>query len=78
LEIQAGEIADRLSDQLNDLCDLCAAERVDSLLLGGGPLAGLAPRIATRCSVPVIDGTQAAIEQLCAWLDRGTIAPANG
>lgn len=58
------DIADVLYAPLRDLCLTCAEDNVDSLILGGGPLAGLANRIGPDCPVPVIDGTQAAIEQL--------------
>lgn len=57
-------IADALFAPLRELCLACADENVASLILGGGPLAGLADRIGPDCPVPVIDGTQAAIHQL--------------
>jgi Asp/Glu/hydantoin racemase len=58
------DIADALFAPLRDLCLSCAAEGVNCLILGGGPLAGLADRIGPDCPIPVIDGTQAAIDQL--------------
>jgi allantoin racemase len=58
------EVADLLFDDLRDLCLSCAAEGADSIVMGGGPLAGIAARIAPQCDVPVIDGTQAAIARL--------------
>ena len=47
------------------LAELCgkaaAAEGVRSIILGGGPLAGLAHRIRVRVPVPLLDGTACAI-----------------
>jgi Asp/Glu/hydantoin racemase len=31
------------------------------VILAGGPLAGLAPVLQPHCSVPLVDGTQAAV-----------------
>lgn len=64
------EIAEALFDELLDLCRDCAAEGAVSIVLGGGPLAGLATRIAPHCPVPLIDGTQAAIAQMRAGLSK--------
>lgn len=58
------EIADTLFVPLAELCLDCARNGAQSIVLGGGPLAGLANRIAPDCPVPVIDGTQEAIAQL--------------
>ena len=58
------EIADALFEPLAELCRDCAAQGAQSIVLGGGPLAGLAARIAPGCRVRVIDGTQAAIAAL--------------
>ena len=62
------EIADRLAAPLADLCRAKAHDGAKSIVLGGGPLAGLASRIAPDCPVPVIDGTQEAIAQMRARL----------
>ena len=64
--------ADALAEPLADLCRSCAEEGAESIILGGGPLAGLANRIAPTCPVPVIDGTQEAIAQMRARLARHT------
>lgn len=64
LRCDPAEVADILFEPLADLCVTCAREGADSIVLGGGPLAGLAGRIAPLCPVPVIDGTQEAIAQL--------------
>ena len=60
-----GEIQVQLEAQLLDLCRISAREdQVNSIVLGGGPLAGLAARIQPQIPVPVIDGTTAAIATL--------------
>jgi Asp/Glu/hydantoin racemase len=64
------EVADALYQPLLRLCLDCLAQGARSIVLGGGPLAGLAARIAPDCPVPVIDGTQAAVARLRAA--RGT------
>jgi len=57
-----GAIVDELRAPILDLCRLAAAEAgVGSIVLGGGPLAGLAARLQPDLPVPVIDGTTAAI-----------------
>jgi allantoin racemase len=55
------DVADALFDPLLELCIACAAEGAERVVLGGGPLAGIAARLEARAGVPVIDGTQAAI-----------------
>lgn len=60
-----GEIQVQLQAQLLELCQISAREdRVSSIVLGGGPLAGLAARLQPDVPVPVIDGTTAAIATL--------------
>jgi allantoin racemase len=60
-----GAIQDRLAPQLLALCQKSAREdQVSSIVLGGGPLAGLAARLQPQVPVPVIDGTTAAIATL--------------
>jgi allantoin racemase len=60
-----GMIQDQLAPQLLALCQKSAREdRVHSIVLGGGPLAGLAARLQPDVSVPIIDGTTAAIATL--------------
>jgi len=49
-------------EALARLCGkVAAAEGVNSIILGGGPLAGLAHRIRARVPVPLLDGTACAI-----------------
>ncbi|MCR9107404.1 aspartate/glutamate racemase family protein [Marivita sp. XM-24bin2] len=62
------ELAEDLAEPLADLCRGCAKDGAQSIVIGGGPLAGLATRIAQHCPVPVIDGTQEAIAQMRARL----------
>jgi Asp/Glu/hydantoin racemase len=72
LQGDPAEQAEALIGPLTTLCLAAAAEGARSVVLGGGPLAGLAGRIAPRCPVPVIDGTQEAIRQLRERLDPGS------
>ena len=58
------EVAEVLFDELRELCLSAASEGAGCIILGGGPLAGLAGRIGRSCPVPLVDGTQAAIAQL--------------
>ena len=57
----AGTVQLRYQDEFETLCHQMARRGVRSIVMGGGPLAGLAQRLAPRCAVPLIDGTQAAI-----------------
>ncbi len=60
-----GEIQYQLAPQLLALCQKSAREdRVSSIVMGGGPLAGLAARLQSQVDVPLIDGTTAAIATL--------------
>jgi allantoin racemase len=60
-----GDIQVRFAPQLLELCQMSArADNVGSIVLGGGPLAGLAARLQAEVPVPVIDGTTAAIATL--------------
>jgi len=57
-----GALQDELRDPLLALCQQAATHpEVGSIVLGGGPLAGLAQRLQASVSCPVIDGTSAAI-----------------
>jgi Asp/Glu/hydantoin racemase len=60
-----GEIQVQLAPHLLALCQKSAREdQVSSIVLGGGPLAGLAARLQSQVNVPLIDGTTAAIATL--------------
>lgn len=65
------DVADVLLPVLQTLCLQAASEGAHSVVMGGGPLAGAARRIAATCPIPVVDGTQAAIGQLRARLVTG-------
>jgi allantoin racemase len=56
-----GAIQIALHDRLADVCREAVADGGDALVLGGGPLAGLAGRIGSGIPVPVIDGTASAV-----------------
>jgi len=60
----AADVADTRFAALASLCTTCATAGARCVVLGGGPLAGLAARIAPLCPVPIIDGTQEAIAQM--------------
>ena len=56
-----GEIGSELIKPLIDLCVQTEADGCDAIVVGGGPLAGLAGKIAPHVAVPVIDGVDAAV-----------------
>jgi Asp/Glu/hydantoin racemase len=58
------DVADALLPELRTLCRACAADGAASIILGGGPLAGVAQRLAADVKVPLIDGTAAAVTAL--------------
>ncbi|WP_296476609.1 aspartate/glutamate racemase family protein [Roseinatronobacter sp.] len=58
-----GNIHKELAEPLLHLCQQRAkAGGIDSIVLGGGPLAGLAANFAPQVKLPLVDGTTAAIE----------------
>ncbi|MCC5993121.1 MAG: aspartate/glutamate racemase family protein [Rhodobacteraceae bacterium] len=70
-----GEIQHQLAPQLLALCRKSAREdQVNSIVLGGGPLAGLAARLQSQVNVPLIDGTTAAIATLRVALTGTSLA----
>lgn len=64
VEGDPADVAEARFEPLRDLCRTCAAEGATGIVMGGGPLAGLAARIAPHCPVPVIDGTAEAIAMM--------------
>ncbi|MCR9157877.1 MAG: aspartate/glutamate racemase family protein [Rhodobacteraceae bacterium] len=64
LQGDPADVADALFAELLNLCHDCERDGVKAIVMGGGPLAGLAARIAPLCSVPIIDGTVEAIRQI--------------
>jgi allantoin racemase len=72
----AGAIQDELAAPMRRLCiEAAAAPGVASIVLGGGPLAGLAARLQPDVPVPVIDGTAAAVTLLRLALSAMPAAP---
>lgn len=58
------DVADVLFDEIRGLCLRSVSEGAGCIILGGGPLAGLAGRLEPGFPIPIVDGTQAAIAQL--------------
>lgn len=57
-----GLVAEERTELLVGLCrESVEQDGADVLILAGGPLAGLAPVIAHRVPVPIVDGTAAAV-----------------
>ena len=57
-------VADELADLLVGLCERVVREdAADVIILGGGPLAGLAARVKDRVPVPLVDCVAAAVRQ---------------
>lgn len=71
LQGDPADVADALFTELRDLCQSCERDGATLIVMGGGPLAGLAARIAPFCSVPIIDGTVEAIRQIRAHITPG-------
>lgn len=59
-----GEIGSELIEPLIALCVRTQTDGCGAIVMGGGPLAGLAPQIAPHLRVPVIDGVAAAVRML--------------
>lgn len=57
-----GTVAEERADLILELCRQSVEEDgAEAVILAGGPLAGLAPRLADRVPVPLVDGTAAAV-----------------
>jgi Asp/Glu/hydantoin racemase len=68
-----GAVQEEKADMLVELANRAVEEdKADVVLLAGAPLAGLAPRVADRIKVPVIDCVGAAVKQAEALV---TLAP---
>ncbi len=59
-----GTVQSRYAGELRQLCLKMHQRGATSVVFGGGPLAGLAAKLAPSCPVPLIDGTQGAINIL--------------
>ena len=64
IEGDPADVADALFKELVDLCHACERDGAKAIVMGGGPLAGLAARIAPLCDVPIIDGTVEALRHI--------------
>ncbi|MFK7997783.1 MAG: aspartate/glutamate racemase family protein [Granulosicoccus sp.] len=60
-EYNAADVQTERFEAMQALCVDCAKDPVSSIIMGGGPLAGISSRIKTTPKIPIIDGTQAAI-----------------
>lgn len=57
-----GRVAEERADLIADLCrQSVEQDGAEAIILAGGPLAGLAPMLAPRVAVPLVDGTAAAV-----------------
>ncbi|MDP5361452.1 MAG: aspartate/glutamate racemase family protein [Paracoccaceae bacterium] len=56
-----GTVQNRFSEELRQLCEDMHRRGATCVVMGGGPLAGIAAKIGPHCPVPLIDGTQGAI-----------------
>jgi allantoin racemase len=65
-----GDVQIQRLDALKALCDACAEDPITSIILGGGPLAGVSSQIKPAKRVVIIDGTQAAIGILRSAINR--------
>lgn len=60
--------ADLQEALLADATAACIADGAEAVIIGGGPLAESAVRLAQRFSVPIISPVAAAIEEICRHL----------
>lgn len=70
LQVDPADVADALFPELLNLCQACKRDGAKTIVMGGGPLAGLAARIAPLCDIPIIDGTVEAVHQIRARIIR--------
>lgn len=59
-----GTVQTRYMDEIGELCREMHQRGAGCVVMGGGPLAGLASKLAPNSPVPLIDGTQGAINIL--------------
>lgn len=72
-------VADELENLLVDLCLRAVRDdEADVIILGGGPLAGLAGRVKARVPVPLVDCVAAAVRQAEALVGLGTRKATEG
>jgi Asp/Glu/hydantoin racemase len=77
-----GRVAEERREMLVGLCrDSVEQDGAEVVILAGGPLAGLAPLLAPRVPVPLVDGTAAAVrlaEALVGLAPPGAARPRRG
>jgi allantoin racemase len=74
-----GDVQDEKESLLAGLAEQAALElEADAVILAGAPLAGLAARIKSRLSVPVVDQMAAAVKQAEALVTLGVRKAAAG
>jgi len=59
--LDAATVQTERFNAINALCIDCARDPITNIILGGGPLAGLAKNITLPKGIAVIDGTQTAV-----------------
>lgn len=59
-----GAVQDRFREELSQLCKQMHERGATCVVMGGGPLAGMAAKLAPTSPVPLIDGTKGAINIL--------------
>lgn len=67
-----GTVQERYFDQMLAQCEALDRRGARAIVLGGGPLAGLADALAPHCSVPLVDGTRAAVNLMRALTHDGS------
>jgi allantoin racemase len=82
LEVPVTDITrarDLLAEPLLELCQRTVDEdEAEVVILGGGPLAGLAHLIADRVPVPLLDGVSCAVPMAEMLVNMGVRAPVHG
>ena len=78
LQGDPADVAEALFAELLTLCQTCKNDGAKAIVMGGGPLAGLAARIGPLCDVPVIDGTVEAVHQIRARIKSHALLSKTG
>ncbi len=70
---------DELAEPMVELCNRCVQEdEAEAVIVGGGPLAGLARRVADRVPVPLLDGVACAVPMAEMLVRMGVRMPERG
>lgn len=82
VDAEVADIARAREDLREPLRALCrrtiVEDRAEVVILGGGPIAGLARELAPQMGVPVLDGVSCAVPMLETLLRLGVRAPSHG